>query len=92
MGDRSPRGPYRSATEPTTQPAPELPQPPLCTPTPAWGRYNATLTVTNQAGLSSTTTATIEAQPSPPVPTLTASPPGGLAPVDNVSFDGSATT
>lgn len=55
------------------------------------GNYTATLTVVNQANLSDSTTATVMVQLAPPVPTLTASPPGGLAPV-TASFDASATT
>ncbi len=58
----------------------------------AAGTYSATLQVTNQAGLTSSTSVTIEAQPPPPVPALVVSPPGGVAPLDGVTFDGSATT
>jgi phospholipase C len=56
------------------------------------GSFTATLTVLDGTGTSGSTTASVQVQPPPPLPALTASPPGGLAPMDNVAFDGSATT
>jgi phospholipase C len=56
------------------------------------GNYRATLAVTGSSGLTASTTAPIEVQFPLPVPTLSAEPPGGLAPVQNVTFDGSGTT
>ncbi len=56
------------------------------------GTITASLTVVNQAGGRATTEAQVRVNYPPPVPTLTASPPGGTAPVDHVTFDGSGTT
>ena len=56
------------------------------------GTYTPRLTVVNQVGGTADTTASVTVTAPPPVPALTASPPGGVAPADNVKFDGSATT
>ena len=56
------------------------------------GTFTATLTVVDGTGASGSITASVQVQPPPPLPALTASPPGGLAPQNNVPFDGSATT
>ena len=58
---------------------------------PKPGTYTATLTVTNQNGLSDTSMVNITVKPSPPTASLTASPPGGHAPL-SATFDGSGTT
>ena len=56
------------------------------------GSFTATLTVFNAAGLSNSASDTIQVGPVPPVPSLTANPPGGIAPLNNVVFDGAGTT
>jgi phospholipase C/outer membrane protein assembly factor BamB len=56
------------------------------------GTYRATLSVEDTAGQSASTTATIKVGFPPPVPALVASPPGGIAPVSQVSFDASGTS
>ena len=55
------------------------------------GNYTATLNVSNQNGLSDIYTVTITVRPSPPTASLTASPPGGHAPL-SATFDGSRST
>jgi phospholipase C/outer membrane protein assembly factor BamB len=55
------------------------------------GKYMATLTVRNTAGLTATATATVDVAADPPVPALEATPPGGTAPLDKVTFDASGT-
>jgi phospholipase C len=55
------------------------------------GTDTATLVVVNQAGLSASTTATIQVEPPSPVPTLSAEPPGGLA-ASTTTFDASQST
>jgi phospholipase C len=56
------------------------------------GSFTATLTVVDQSGLSGTTTAEVQVDPAPPVAALNAIPPGGVAPVDNVTFHASGST
>jgi outer membrane protein assembly factor BamB len=56
------------------------------------GQYTATLTVLNQAGFTSAVTVDVRVEAPPPVPTISATEPGGVAPVSNVTFDGSGTT
>lgn len=55
------------------------------------GTYEAVLTVTDQDDLSDTYAVIVQVKTPPPIAALTATPPGGNAPL-NVEFDGSGST